>query len=52
VIVSAFADFCTFLSFRGFGYFDPFHAFVTAILIVAGLVITNVGMTSVFVHED
>jgi hypothetical protein len=32
VIVSAFAGFISFFSFLGFGYFDPFHAFVTAIL--------------------
>jgi dihydroorotate dehydrogenase len=98
VIVSAFAGFVLFFSFLGFGYFDPFHAFVTAILfqflcltmhshiaarhgmeppglwndarwkasqwgqllfvihgavlIVAGSVISSVGMTTVFVHED
>jgi hypothetical protein len=98
VIVSAFAGFLCFFSFLGFGYFDPFHAFVTAVLfqfllftvhsrlpprhtmempcldndgrwranqwgqllfvvhgavlIIAGLVITKIGMTSVFVHED
>jgi dihydroorotate dehydrogenase len=98
VIVSAFAGFLSFFSFLGFGYFDPFHAFVTAVLfqfllltiharlparwgmeapdlwndrrwkanqwgqllfvihgavlIVAGLVISSVGMTTVFVHED
>jgi hypothetical protein len=98
VIASAFAGFLCFFSFLGFGYFDPFHAFVTAVLfqfllltmhahlpprrqmeppclwndgrwkasqwgqllfvihgavlIVAGLVITKVGMTTVFVHED
>ncbi len=32
VIASAFAGFGTFFLFLGFGYFDPFHAFVTAIL--------------------
>ncbi|MEO1998491.1 MAG: hypothetical protein ABGZ17_24875 [Planctomycetaceae bacterium] len=98
LIVSAVAGFGSFFSFLGFGYFDPFHAFVTAImfqflllmiyagvpplehmeppdlwndrswkanqwgqllfvihgavLIVAGLVITSIGMTSVFVPED
>jgi hypothetical protein len=32
VIVSATAGFLSFFLFLGFGYFDPFHAFVTAIL--------------------
>ncbi|MBW3670373.1 MAG: hypothetical protein KY432_01735 [Acidobacteria bacterium] len=32
VIVSAAAGFLSFFFFLGFGYFDPFHAFVTAIL--------------------
>jgi dihydroorotate dehydrogenase len=32
VVASAFAGFGTFFLFLGFGYFDPFHAFVTAIL--------------------
>jgi dihydroorotate dehydrogenase len=32
VFLSAFAGFGTFFLFLGFGYFDPFHAFVTAIL--------------------
>jgi len=32
VIVSAAVGFLTFFLFLGFGYFDPFHAFVTAIL--------------------
>jgi len=32
VIASATAGFFTFFFFLGFGYFDPFHAFVTAIL--------------------
>src|SRR6516162_7782976 len=32
VLVSAFAGFGSFFLFLGFGYFDPFHAFVTAIL--------------------
>jgi dihydroorotate dehydrogenase len=32
VIVSAIVGFLTFFLFLGFGYFDPFHAFVTAIL--------------------
>jgi dihydroorotate dehydrogenase len=98
VNTSALAGFLCFFSFLGFGYFDPFHAFVTAVLfqflllavhshlprrhcmempclqndrrwalsqwgqllfvahgavlIVAGLVITRISMTSVFVHED
>ena len=98
VVTSAFAGFVTFFLFLGFGYFDPFHAFVTAILfqflllavyshdttyghpgvadlhndrawrralwgqllfvihgavlIVAGLVICKIGVTSVFVAED
>jgi hypothetical protein len=32
VLSSAFAGFASFFLFLGFGYFDPFHAFVTAIL--------------------
>jgi hypothetical protein len=32
VLISAFAGFASFFLFLGFGYFDPFHAFVTAIL--------------------
>jgi hypothetical protein len=32
VLASAFAGFASFFLFIGFGYFDPFHAFVTAIL--------------------
>lgn len=98
IVVSAFAGFFSFFLFLGFGYFDPFHAFVTAILfqfllltvyarlanrrhpvcldphndrrwklaqwgqlmylcqggalIVAGSIISTVGITSVFVKED
>jgi dihydroorotate dehydrogenase len=98
VLTSAFAGFGSFFLFLGFGYFDPFHAFVTAILfqflllalhaplsppaptalpslredgrwrlalwgqllmivqgavlVVAGLVISFIGITSVFVKED
>ncbi len=98
VFLSAFTGFVSFFLFLGFGYFDPFHAFVTAVLfqflllavfsddpnqkrhcypdlrndrawrralwgqllfiihgatlIVAGLVICTVGITSVFVTED
>lgn len=98
VACSALAGFVSFFSFLGFGYFDPFHAFVTAILfqflvltvhselpapqrvappelhndwrwqanqwgqllfvvhgatlIAAGIVISVIGMTSVFVPED
>ncbi len=98
VAVSGFAGFASFFLFLGFGYFDPFHAFVTSVLlqlmllgihsrlspraaipapslhddarwrrslwgqllfivqavsfIVAGLVISGVGITSVFVPED
>jgi hypothetical protein len=98
VVTSALAGFFTFFAFLGFGYFDPFHAFTSAILlqltflamharlaapqataapdlhndeawrshqwgqllfvvhgaviIVAGLVITSIGMTQVFVKED
>ena len=33
VISSAVAGFLSFFSFLGFGYFDPFHAFVTAVLL-------------------
>lgn len=32
VLVSAFIGFVSFFLFLGFGYFDPFHAFVTAIM--------------------
>ncbi|HYK03819.1 MAG TPA: hypothetical protein VE974_18830 [Thermoanaerobaculia bacterium] len=32
VVVSALTGFLSFFTFLGFGYFDPFHAFVTAIL--------------------
>jgi hypothetical protein len=32
VLASALAGFASFFLFLGFGYFDPFHAFVTAIL--------------------
>jgi dihydroorotate dehydrogenase len=95
---SAFAGFASFFLFLGFGYFDPFHAFVTSVLlqllllgvhsrlgppsalpppdlhddarwrrslwgqllfvaqasafVIAGLVISYVGVTSVFVPED
>ena len=98
VLASAFAGFATFFLFLGFGYFDAFHAFVTAVLfqflllaihsrlsppsrppapmlredwrwrwglwgqllmiaqasafLVAGAVISVVGVTSVFVPED
>lgn len=98
VIVPASVGFVSFFSFLGFGYFDPFHAFVTtilfqillmaivgrpshlrpcgvpdrandaawlraqwgqlgfithgAIVVLAGIVISVIGMTSVFVSED
>ncbi len=98
VVFSALAGFVSFFSFLGFGYFDPFHAFVTAILfqflvltvhsslgerqpmeppelwndgrwrasqwgqllfvihgaalVVAGVTISVIGMTTVFVPED
>jgi hypothetical protein len=98
IIVSSLAGFTSFFLFLGFGYFDPFHAFVTAVmlqpvllamhsdlpeyrhpvapeltndrawrlsqwgqlifighgavLIVAGCVISSVGISHVFVHED
>src|SRR5262249_40623319 len=32
LLTSAFAGFGSFFLFLGFGYFDPFHAFVTAVL--------------------
>jgi dihydroorotate dehydrogenase len=32
VLVSAFVGFLSFFFFLGFGYFDPFHAFITAVL--------------------
>jgi dihydroorotate dehydrogenase len=98
ILVSSAAGFVSFFLFLGFGYFDPFHAFVTAILfqlllfavhgrvaapsrmpspmrvedrswrlalwgqlglviqgvgfIGAGLFISGIGATHVFVHED
>jgi dihydroorotate dehydrogenase len=98
ILASSVAGFVSFFLFLGFGYFDPFHAFVTAILfqlmllgihgrlgppshvpapmlvedrawrlglwgqlglvvhaaglIGAGLVISAIGATHVFVHED
>lgn len=98
VMVSALVGFATFFSFLGFGYFDPFHAFVStimfqfslmawqgelgkpeftslpnlretpewrwgqwgqlsfvvhgAVLMTAGLIISGVGCTVVFVPED
>ncbi|MEI8382101.1 MAG: hypothetical protein WCJ09_18365 [Planctomycetota bacterium] len=98
VMVSALIGFATFFSFLGFGYFDPFHAFVStimfqfslmawqgelgkpeftslpnlretpewrwgqwgqlsfvihgAVLVTAGLIISGVGCTVVFVPED
>ena len=98
IVVSAASGFVSFFLFLGFGYFDPFHAFVTAILfqllvmgvhgrlgppsgmpppmlvedaawkrglwgqllfviqgvgfIGAGLLISAIGATHVFVHED
>jgi dihydroorotate dehydrogenase len=98
IVVSGAAGFVSFFLFLGFGYFDPFHAFVTAILfqllvmgihgrlgppaglpapmlvedaawkrglwgqllfvvqgigfIGAGLIISAIGATHVFVHED
>lgn len=98
IIMSSLAGFTSFFLFLGFGYFDPFHAFVTAVmlqpvllamhsdlpeyrhpiapeltndrawrlsqwgqvifighgavLIVAGCVISSVGISHVFVHED
>lgn len=32
ILISAFTGFGSFFLFLGFGYFDPFHAFVTAVL--------------------
>ncbi|MDX1964725.1 MAG: hypothetical protein SFX18_16365 [Pirellulales bacterium] len=98
VFASAFLGFFTFFTFLGFGYLDPFHAFVTVVLLqllllgvrshlgeywprhtsplradwtwywslwgqlllilhgvalfVAGVTITTIGCTSVFVHAD
>jgi len=98
ILASAVAGFVSFFLFLGFGYFDPFHAFVTAILFQlllfavhgrmarpshvpppmrtedaawrlglwgqlgfvvqgagfmgAGLIISTIGATHVFVHED
>ncbi len=33
LLTSAFAGFASFFLFLGFGYFDPFHAFVTAVML-------------------
>jgi dihydroorotate dehydrogenase len=33
IFASAFSGFATFFLFLGFGYFDPFHAFVTGVLL-------------------
>ncbi len=33
IFASSFAGFATFFLFLGFGYFDPFHAFVTAVML-------------------
>ena len=33
VVASAFVGFASFFLFLGFGYFDPFHAFVTVVLL-------------------
>ena len=98
ITASAFAGFASFFLFLGFGYFDPFHAFVTAVLfqflllaihswlpprhdvvgpnllndrawrlsqwgqlifvvhgavlVLAGIVISTIGITQVFVPED
>ena len=98
VLISAFTGFASFFLFLGFGYLDPFHAFVTAVLfqflllgvharlgtytpvmqpdvrstrawrmslwgqlslvihgfalLSAGIVISVIGVTHVFVHED
>lgn len=98
ILTSAFTGFGSFFLFLGFGYFDPFHAFVTAmlfpilllslhsrlpppvhleppslqedrrwrrglwgqllligqgaVLLTAGLVISSIAITSVFVAED
>lgn len=94
ILTSAFTGFGSFFLFLGFGYFDPFHAFVTAVLfpilllalharlappvrlpplreerrwgpwgrlllivqgsalLTAGVVISFIGITSVFVPED
>jgi len=98
ILLSALVGFTSFFLFLGFGYFDPFHAFITAImlqfsllawqgnvgepqfttlpnlretpawrraqwgqllfvihgavLVSAGLIISGVGCTSVFVRED
>lgn len=98
IVISATTGFFSFFTFLGFGYFDPFHAFVSAVLlqflllttvlpqpthqairmpdlwndsrwqlhqwgqlafvahgavlIIAGVVISVIGMTDVFVPED
>lgn len=97
MLTSAFVGFLSFFSFLGFGYFDPFHAFIAAMLfqyillglrsplpevasktidlrndpawkralwgqllfvahgiaiLVAGILISTFGVTTVFVQED
>ena len=46
IFVSAFVGFASFFLFLGFGYFDPFHAFVTAILFQFLLMGRSLVMTS------
>jgi hypothetical protein len=41
MLTSAYAGFASFFLFLGFGYFDPFHAFVTAVLLQLLLLATH-----------
>lgn len=51
VTASAFAGFASFFYFLGFGYFDPLHAFVTAVLFQILLMIM-IGQTSTPARQD
>jgi dihydroorotate dehydrogenase len=58
ILYSAFTGFLTFFLFLGFGYFDPFHAFVTSILFQFFLMALHSrlgpsnNLTSLHLHED
>ena len=51
VVASAFTGFLSFFLFLGFGYFDPLHAFVTAILFQFALM-ERLGLSSVASFDD
>ena len=46
IIVSASTGFVSFFLFLGFGYFDPFHAFVTAVLFQLLIMAVHCGLPS------